>query len=126
MIISSYSDTQVVYSLGSCYGQNGWIFDPGDSYTMYVLGASYSGTVAFPPEITSFSPASGPVGTTVAIHGTNLANATKVTFDGKAGTITSDTSTKITAKVPSGAYTGKIRVTTPVGRAASSTNFMVT
>ena len=45
--ISSYSNTLIVFTVGSCYGQNGWIFDSGDRYTMYVRGASYSGTVSF-------------------------------------------------------------------------------
>ena len=74
--ISSYSNTQIVYTVGSCYGQNGWIFVPGDSYTMYVLGASYSGTVSFDdaPLVTEINPDSGPTagGTPVTITGVNL------------------------------------------------------
>jgi len=126
VIVSSYTNTQVVYTLGSCYGQNGWTFYSGDQFEMFVLGATYSGMISFPPVISSFSPASGPVGTTVTIRGTDLANATKVSFGGKAGTIKSDTESKIKVKVPNGAGTGKIKVTTAFGTATSSTNFTVT
>ena len=42
--ISSYSPTRIVFTLGSCYGHNGWTIAPGDGYTMNVLGASFSGT----------------------------------------------------------------------------------
>jgi hypothetical protein len=78
------------------------------------------------PTITKFSPASGPVGTVVTIKGTNLSGATKVTFNGVKGTITSDTATKIKVKVPSGATTGKIKVVTPDGKVKTATAFTVT
>ena len=66
-----------------------------------------------PPLLTKFTPSSGPPGTTVTITGKHLSGATKVTFNGKPATISSDASTKIKVKVPSGATTGKIKVTTP-------------
>jgi len=79
------------------------------------------------PAITSFTPASGPVGTVVTITGNNLKGATKVTFGGVKVTSFSVTSdTQITATVPTAAVTGKIQVTTPGGTATSSTNFTVT
>ena len=78
------------------------------------------------PSITRFTPASGPPGKTVTITGTNLLGATKVTFNGVAGTIVSDTATTIKVKVPVGAKTGKIKVKTPGGTATSATNFTVT
>jgi hypothetical protein len=82
--------------------------------------------VGSPPKITSFTPTSGPVGTTVTIHGTNLSAATSVKFNGKAAvTIVSDTATKIKVKVPSGAKTGKIKVNTLAGSGTSATNFTV-
>ena len=82
---------------------------------------SYTG-----PTITGFTPPSGPPGTVVTITGTSLAGATEVSFNGKAGTITSDTPTKITVKVPTGAATGYIKVTTPSGNATSATKFIYT
>jgi hypothetical protein len=80
------------------------------------------------PTITSFSPASGAVGATVTIQGTNLAGAKKVMIGSKAATIVagSDKATQIKFKVPTGAKTGKVKVTTAGGTATSSTTFKVT
>jgi hypothetical protein len=79
------------------------------------------------PAILSFSPTSGAVGTAVQITGTSFTGATNVTFGGvKATTFSVNSSTQITATVPTGAKTGKIQVTTPGGTAASSTTFTVT
>ena len=84
--------------------------------------------LAAAPTISSFSPASGPVGTSVTIHGHNFSgpNVTSVTFNGTSATFTIDNAQKITATVPSGATTGPIAVTSPDGTATSSTNFTVT
>jgi hypothetical protein len=79
------------------------------------------------PTLTSFSPSSGPVGTSVTINGTNFTGATSVTFNNVSATaFTVNSATKITATVPTGATTGLIRVTTPGGTATSTTNFTVT
>ena len=75
------------------------------------------------PVIKSFTPASGPVGTSVTITGTDLLGATKVTFNGTAATFTVVSSTSITTKVPTGATTGKIAVTTQGGTATSTATF---
>jgi hypothetical protein len=87
-------------------------------------------TIASPgtcaPTITSFTPTCGQAGTSVTITGTNLLDASD-----SAGTVTFNTTvapstavvsaTQITAFVPSGATTGKIKVDTGVGTAATST-----
>ncbi len=73
----------------------------------------------------NFSPKSGVVGTIVRIKGTNLANATSVSFDRTIATILSDSSRKITVEVPVGAMTGRIKVKTPAGTARSTANFTV-
>jgi hypothetical protein len=78
------------------------------------------------PTITRFSPTSGPLGTRVTISGTGLAGATSVRFNGKAATIAANTATSLRAKVPAGAGTGRIRVTTPGGTATSAASFRVT
>ncbi len=79
------------------------------------------------PVITSFSPASGPIGTNVVITGSGLTGATKVSFGGVAATNYKVTSpTQITATVPAGAKTGKIAVVTKGGTANSQLTFTVT
>ena len=82
--------------------------------------------VQFPATISSFSPTSGPAGTTVTINGQGLAGATEVAFGTTPATITSDTATQIKATVPAGATTSKITVFTPQGNAVSATAFTVT
>lgn len=85
------------------------------------------GSVPTTPIITSFSPASAAVGSTIVLKGANLTGATAVTLNGIAMTsvnVASDT--QITAVVPSGATTGPLRVTTPNGTGTSFTNFVVT
>jgi uncharacterized repeat protein (TIGR03803 family) len=79
------------------------------------------------PVITSFTPASGPVGTEVTITGTGLTGAAFVTFGGvKATTFSVKSATEVTADVPTGAKTGTIDITTPGGTATSSQTFTVT
>lgn len=78
-----------------------------------------------PPRIKSFSPTSGPVGTTVTILGAHLKHAT-VSFNGMRAMLVTDAGKKIVATVPAGATTGKITVTTPGGTVMSATSFTVT
>ena len=82
-------------------------------------------TVVAAPTITSFTPSSGLVGTSVTITGTNLASATAVKFNGTTATATSDTATTIIVPVPTGATTGTISVTTAGGTATSTSTFTV-
>ncbi len=88
--------------------------------------ATSASSFAVAPTITSFTPTSGRVGTTVTITGTSFIGATAVTFNGWCAasfTVTSDTT--IQATVPAGATTGPISVTTPGGMALSASNFTV-
>jgi uncharacterized repeat protein (TIGR03803 family) len=79
------------------------------------------------PQLTSFTPSTGPVGTVVTITGVSLTQATKVTFGGVAATaFTVNSDTQVTVTVPTGAVTGKIVITTPGGTASSTTNFTLT
>jgi uncharacterized repeat protein (TIGR03803 family) len=79
------------------------------------------------PQITNFSPTSGPVGTQVKITGIALTGAKKVTFGGVlASQFTVDSYTQVTATVPTGALSGHIAITTPGGVAVSSGTFTVT
>ncbi|MCR5889414.1 IPT/TIG domain-containing protein [Hymenobacter sp. J193] len=76
--------------------------------------------------ITAFSPASTTIGSTVTITGTNFTGTTAVKFNNTAATtFTVNSATKITAKVPTGATTGKISVTTPAGTVASTGNILI-
>jgi plastocyanin len=83
-------------------------------------------TVFAAPTISSFAPTSGPVGATVTITGQNISHARRVTFNGTAAVISSDSSTKIVTRVPTGATTGRIAVTTLGGTATSSSVFTIT
>ena len=89
----------------------------------FLVTSGPGGCVA--PVITSFTPTSGPMGTTVTIVGTGLGGANSVTFNGKPASFTVNSSTQITTVVPDGATTGPISVTTPSGTATSATSFTV-
>ena len=78
------------------------------------------------PVVTNFAPLSGGAGTPVVITGTSFTGATAVAFGGVPATVfTVNSATQITATVPAGAVTGKIRVTTPVGFGESAADFTV-
>jgi parallel beta-helix repeat protein len=77
------------------------------------------------PGISSFTPTSGPVGTTVTISGTNFTGATAVKFNGVNASFTVASASSITATVPSSATSGQITVTTAGGSATSSSAFTV-
>ena len=75
------------------------------------------------PTVSSFSPATGPVGSSVTISGSNLSGATQVAFDGIPAAITSRGATQVVATVPLGQDAGLITVTTPSGQATTATSF---
>jgi hypothetical protein len=88
--------------------------------------SSGSFTVIPTPTISSFTPTSGPVGTSVDIQGTSFTGATSVTFNGTADpSFLVNSPTDITAHVPAGATNGPISVTTPGGTVTSSSSFTV-
>src|SRR5262249_5098088 len=69
--------------------------------------ANSPGNFAVVPKIASFSPTSGPVGTSVAITGNSFTSTTKVTFGGVAATsFQVITDTQVDALVPTGAGAG--------------------
>jgi len=77
------------------------------------------------PTISSFSPSAGPAGSSVVITGMSLSQATVVTIGGVKATFTVNSDTRVSAVVPTGAVTGKVKITTKGGAAASATNFTV-
>jgi uncharacterized repeat protein (TIGR03803 family) len=96
--------------------------------TVTTNGGSATSSTSFnvTPTITSFTPTSGKVGTSVVIIGTGLTQTTKVTFGGvTATTFTVNSDTQVTATVPTGAVTGTIAITTTGGTVTSSGTFTV-
>lgn len=96
------------------------------------VGAQASNGVSFavipPPNITSLTPAFGPVGTSVTIAGANFGasqGTSTITFNGTAATAAAWGTTSITAPVPAGATTGNVVVTVG-GQASNGSNFTVT
>ena len=83
-----------------------------------------------PPVVSSFTPTSGPVGTTVTITGENFsetASENEVRFGGvMAAAPTSASTTSLVVLVPSGARTGSISVAVGGQAGTSSTDFTVT
>src|SRR5438093_13394231 len=88
-----------------------------------VLMASGLGAFADSPGITGFAPPSGATGTTVTISGFGFTGALEVQFNGTDASFNVDSDNQITARVPSGATTGPITVTTPDGSATSTDSF---
>jgi uncharacterized repeat protein (TIGR03803 family) len=71
------------------------------------------------------NPTMGSVGEDVMILGTDLTGASRVTFNGTAADFKVVSPTLISASVPSGATTGTIEVTLPVGTLSSNPVFTV-
>lgn len=78
------------------------------------------------PTISSFSPTSGLVGTSISLSGTNFTGATAVRFNGTSATFSVGSATQITAMVPTGATTGTLSVASAAGTGTSSSAFSVT
>jgi IPT/TIG domain len=90
-------------------------------------GMSFTVNSPTAPSITSLSPTSGPVGTSVTIAGTNFGatqGASTVKFNGTTGVPTSWNATNIVVPVPPGATTGNVFVTVG-GVASNGMNFTV-
>jgi subtilase family serine protease len=82
-------------------------------------GTSLGTPFDFGPAVTAVSPSSGPPGKKVTIKGTNLTGATVSFSSGVTASVISESATKITVDVPSGASSGPISVTTSGGSATS-------
>jgi len=77
-----------------------------------------------PPTVTSISPTAGPTGggTTVVITGTNLSDATAVTFGGTASGFTTNSSTQITTATSPAGLPGTVDVTVTTIGGTSATS----
>ncbi|MFP5437433.1 MAG: T9SS sorting signal type C domain-containing protein [Bacteroidia bacterium] len=94
----------------------------------YYLGFDDFSVTKTPTAVSGFSPAStcSVGGETITILGTNLLDASAVTFNGTAAaSYTVVDNSTITAVTPAGITTGPIVVTTPLNTAGSSTNLTV-
>jgi len=79
------------------------------------------------PKITSITPETGPVGTSVTVAGSGFIQATSITVGGvKVTAFTVNSDKQVTFTVPSGAKTGKVVILTPGGKATSAATFTVT
>ena len=81
---------------------------------------------AVTPMITSFTPASGPTGSTVTINGSGFSQVIAVAFGTHRGTFRIVSSRQITVVVPNGDTPSTITVTTTAGAATSATTFTPT
>jgi uncharacterized repeat protein (TIGR03803 family) len=106
---------------------------PNGATTGFITVTTPSGTLTsnrqfqVKPQITSFSPTSGPVGTSVVVTGVSLSQTSKITFNSVVATsFTVDSDTQVTVTVPAGATTAKIGVTTTGAPVYSGAAFTVT
>jgi YD repeat-containing protein len=127
---SAQSGVQYAYDdLGRLVG----VIDPSGNAAAYTYDAvgnltSIARYTSSQISVLSFTPSSGPVGTTVTILGTGFSttiSSNSVSFHGTAATITSATANQIVTTVPSGATTGTITVTSPAGSFTTSSSFTV-
>ncbi len=92
----------------------------GSSTTSFTVGAT-----AVLPVITSFTPASGAVGSVITVTGTNLAGVTAATVGTTGAVVKVLSATSLMITVPTGAVAGKISVSTAGGTGSSTGTFTV-
>ena len=119
---SATSNTRLTFTVpvGSAGGAI-QVIAPGGSAT-----SGSSVTILAPPAISSISPGTGPVGTTVTITGTNLGGTVGVMLGSVVTVPTSVSPTSVTFTLPPGAASGHVKVLTTSGSATSTDTFTVT
>jgi subtilisin family serine protease len=106
---------------------SGVVISPGSGSPNRLLYTGFIGGGGTPaPTISSFSPTSGGVGTTVTVNGSNFTGATSVKFNGQSASFSVISSSQISASVPNCSSSGQVSVTTAGGTATSSGSFSVT
>jgi Bacterial Ig-like domain (group 3) len=78
-----------------------------------------------PPTIRMFTPDAGTVHQKVSVLGSNLSSLSSVAFDGTPARVLTDTTAEVTVRVPPGAHSGVIQITTAGGTATSTKRFRV-
>jgi hypothetical protein len=124
--IKSASSTRIVTSVPEYAGSGVlYVFTAGGEVTS---AASFTVDPAPAPAITSISPLSGAPGSTLTINGSGLEFASAVEFGGGVyvDVMRTDTPSKITLRVPSGASAGPLTVSTDGGSATSTQTFTPT
>ena len=120
-VFSVVSTTQLTFTVpaGATSGTI-TVTGPGGTATS---GGSF--IVSAPPTITSISPVSGPVGTTVTITGTNLGGTIGIRIGSVITVPTSVSPTQVVFTVPPGAATGRVKILSPAGAAQSPGDFTI-
>lgn len=118
-------------SWGTGWGNAGWAelswaFIDQYSFEGWTLSSSTTDVPTGTTVVSSFSPASGPVGSTVTVTGLAFSGATAVTFNGTPAAFTVVSDTQITATVPGGATNGLITVAGATTSGTSASSFTVT
>jgi hypothetical protein len=82
--------------------------------------------IAGVPVVTSVTPSTGPIGTSIVIKGTRFTTATQVQIGSGTTTVISVSGdTMITTTVPAGSTTGLVRVTNVCGANTTGVNYIV-
>ena len=128
---AAYADEDGVQALAGPFAAT-WTLSPSSSWiatlAAFKTSTSTSLQTSTAPNITSLSPASGPVGTAVTITGTNFGQTqgtSIVSFNGLIATATGWSATAVTATVPNGATTGGLNIKVN-GVVSNSLQFSVT
>ena len=103
-------------------------FTKGGFFLLFLFASCYT-AFAQKPTISSFTPASGPIGTQVTITGTNFSATAAnniVNFGATRATVTAANTTSLTVTVPAGATYQPISVLTNGLYALSKDSFVVT
>jgi hypothetical protein len=110
-------------------GSDGKLYGVTANAGTYQLGTVFSLNLGLPkpkPKISYLGPKSGSVGQTILLFGSNLFNTSAVSFNGiPATSFEVPSSQGIWVKVPEGATTGPIAVTTPAGSFTTTEDFTV-
>lgn len=122
-VVATTTEVRATVATGTPLGAAAVVL--GNGATAYPVSGTFQVEAQPAPLISGFAPASGTVGATVTISGTDLDGATAVQFNGTAATSYTASVNSITAVVPSGATTGPLTVTTPGGSVSSTQAFVV-
>jgi uncharacterized repeat protein (TIGR03803 family) len=109
---------------GLVQSTNGNLYGSTTGNAAYNGGTLFELNMGLAPFVTAI-PIEGKIGFPVTIQGTNLSNASSVTFNGKAANFTLVSASEITTTVPNGATTGTVEVKTSNGTLATTRPFIV-